>query len=849
MKRALGIVLVMALGLLGAWFCLKRRAADAPEGQSVRQLVRDARDAGQEKRLAAVQALGEMRCEEAVDELVRLLPDTRPEIRMALIAALGRIGSAKAAVPLEVLLGEEEWQVRKAAVEALSDIRAAVSVPALGAALQDEHPAVVMAAAAALSRMGEPALRALADAVEGPAAAKRKAELAAARPAPAVAADNAAGRAKPEAKPEARAAGEALAQQLEELRSRHGRVSQAVAYALGRMAEPEAPALLRRMLSDPAPLTRLAAAEALCARPDPRAAESLAPLLKDPDAEVRQGLARALSRLGEAAVPLFLELASEEQKSIRFSAVKFLSATKDPRSLPVLFAAQDDADKGIREMAAAAVAQIPKQQLVALAAQSLREHRSSVRNRALELLAEAKDPASADALAAVLDDKDAALRTTAAEILQSLGDPRGVEAVARMLADPDADRRRLAAELLAGWGDARGADTLLQIVLSTPRHVPEPVINPKTGKPLRPPVSIEAKRTAQTMRLLGRLGDKRVADYAVACLKEGVPGLEDGACEIVARLRDPRAYDLLAAFVVREGIGSQSAVNALGVLGDPRAVGVLADLHRSVDSPEPVVQKNSAGVRVESEGVYRLAHNWLRKSIVEALERIGGDGAVAALIGILDLTPPQNVQHMETLCGAMSALADPQFVKPLIRMLLHDCPEPPEAAMRVLKKMGIKAIPVLIAELKDPSVARHTAISTALAELGAPAVAPLLAALEDPDPMVRHGAAWALGQMGEQRAVEPLLGMLSDGNAEARASAAWALGRLKAARAVEPIVRLASDTQAVARAAAAEALGRLADHRATTPLETLAQDKDPRVAKAASQALRELAGQGAAAHE
>jgi len=167
MKRALSIVVVVGLGALAVWTFVVRPANRTPETRATAALIRDARDAGLEKRLAAVQALGEMRCEEAVDDLVLLLPDSRPEIRMALIAALGRIGSAKAAIPLEVLLEEDEWQVRRAAVEAIGDICTEASVPALGRALEDAHPAVAMAAAAALSRLGEPALKVLRAAVEG----------------------------------------------------------------------------------------------------------------------------------------------------------------------------------------------------------------------------------------------------------------------------------------------------------------------------------------------------------------------------------------------------------------------------------------------------------------------------------------------------------------------------------------------------------------------------------------------------------------------------------------------------------------------------------------------------------
>jgi HEAT repeat protein len=88
MKRAVTIAVVIGLGLLGAWFCLKRRAAGAPEAQSVRQLVRDARDAGQEKRLAAVQALGQLADRRATTPLETLAQDKDPRVAQTARQAL-----------------------------------------------------------------------------------------------------------------------------------------------------------------------------------------------------------------------------------------------------------------------------------------------------------------------------------------------------------------------------------------------------------------------------------------------------------------------------------------------------------------------------------------------------------------------------------------------------------------------------------------------------------------------------------------------------------------------------------------------------------------------------------------
>jgi len=347
----------------------------------------------------------------------------------------------------------------------------------------------------------------------------------------------------------------------------------------------------------------------------------------------------------------------------------------------------------------------------------------------------------------------------------------------------------------------------------------------------------------EAMRCLGKLGDKRVAEHAMACMN--VPALSGAACEALGQLKDPRAYDLLVPRLKGERIANLDIVNALGALGDRRAIPLLLGQFMQLNGQ--VDQTGAAGTNLATKAdVYRQSHNWMRKAIVESIARIGGDEAVTSLIRIMAITPSQNIQLLEFLCEVIGEMGDPQFIKPLSALLVHDCPEPPVAAMQALRKMQGKAIPVLITELRDSGAARHSAIAMALADLGAPAADPLLEALKDRDAATRHGAAWALGQMREPRALDPLLGLLADTNDDARAGAAWALGQLGNQRALEPLVQLAGQTQAVSRAAAAEALGLLGDARGVTTLEKLTQDADPRVARAARLALQGLNGSGRA---
>jgi len=83
--------------------------------------------------------------------------------------------------------------------------------------------------------------------------------------------------------------------------------------------------------------------------------------------------------------------------------------------------------------------------------------------------------------------------------------------------------------------------------------------------------------------------------------------------------------------------------------------------------------------------------------------------------------------------------------------------------------------------------------AAALLRIGAPAVEPLIQALKDKDPVIRFGAADALGGIGDRRAVGPLIEALNDEDDAVRAWAALGLGKIGDERAVEPLTEALKD--------------------------------------------------------
>lgn len=123
-------------------------------------------------------------------------------------------------------------------------------------------------------------------------------------------------------------------------------------------------------------------------------------------------------------------------------------------------------------------------------------------------------------------------------------------------------------------------------------------------------------------------------------------------------------------------------------------------------------------------------------------------------------------------------------------------------------------------------------------------------ALADPAAKIRAEAAESLGLLGHVESVPPLLPLLDDPEAAVRRAAVGALGQLGDLAAVEPLLayveRRPDDAVPLD---ALWALGALGDPRAMPVLSGLREDPDPYVAFHAGRALREIgdkASQGAA---
>jgi len=148
----------------------------------------------------------------------------------------------------------------------------------------------------------------------------------------------------------------------------------------------------------------------------------------------------------------------------------------------------------------------------------------------------------------------------------------------------------------------------------------------------------------------------------------------------------------------------------------------------------------------------------------------------------------------------------------------------------------------LLAKLKDGSAPARFTAANKLGKLGdRKAVLPLIAALDDEDDKVLDNVIFALGELGDARAVPHLVRVLGRNKSErARKSAAKALGMLGSRDAVDALIAALKDTDFKVRKSAARSLGQIGDRKAVPALKSAMNDPDYTVVKYVEDALDRL---------
>jgi HEAT repeat protein len=287
-----------------------------------------------------------------------------------------------------------------------------------------------------------------------------------------------------------------------------------------------------------------------------------------------------------------------------------------------------------------------------------------------------------------------------------------------------------------------------------------------------------------------------------------------------------------------------SAAQALGSLGDPRAVEALLQALRSdadagvrkmaawalgeIESPAAVGGLSQA-VRSDSSAEVRTAAAWALGEI-ESAEGVDALGAALR---------DSSVEVRRNAVWALGEIESAEAVEWLVPALRDADLEIRRKATWALGEIeSAAAVPGLSAAMRDSDAEVRATAAWALGEIQSPAgIDALRGGMADSDVEVRRKSAWALGEIQDARAVPALTAALADSDHETRKTAVWALGEIQDPAAIPALRPLLHDPDAEVRKTAIWALLEMDDPAVYDVLVELLQDEDPEVRKQAAHAL------------
>ncbi len=638
----------------GAQILGRRRAAEALPELSL--LVRSDND---NVALAALEAVGRIGGQPAVDLLIEAVESRSFFRAFPAIDLLGRTGDPRAVRPLTALLRNPHYAGE--AARALGRTGQPAAVPPLASLLTKQSDAEVRIGAAALAEIHDRyterfgASSAIEDAlrnIDGAAAGRRLTQ------------------ALVDADASERAClcrvlgwlgGTGAIHALVALLDAEPDAALAAAAALSSLEQYAEPALLQALresgsdrrllllpimgrrstatpdivacLEDPNPNVRALACDALGRVGDPKAVPVLFLRLADPDARVSQGAVAAIQSIGGAEVE---RLASEAARStdmrIRRPALRILAYFGSPSTLGLFLDAMHDPDDRVRDVAANGLAAIDDRR--ALDGLLEASNHASPRTRATAVRALGQAEAAAgihERLLRALSDPDAWVRYYAVQALSRRGDRTAAESIAPLLADPAGHVRVAVVDALARLRGDQSLDALHEALESG---------DPDVARAALVGIGIVRSRASlPRLRRALREGDPATRLVALSALAEYdtaevIPALTVATTDPDDSVR-AAAINLLgvrpgedATLALVELLGNPSvrerATSALSRAAEGRTAGILAALRVASADVAPVLvaalaRMRSADARVGIEDAFGFDNVQARRAVASAL--------------------------------------------------------------------------------------------------------------------------------------------------------------------------------------------------------------------------------------
>jgi HEAT repeat protein/beta-lactamase regulating signal transducer with metallopeptidase domain len=285
------------------------------------------------------------------------------------------------------------------------------------------------------------------------------------------------------------------------------------------------------------------------------------------------------------------------------------------------------------------------------------------------------------------------------------------------------------------------------------------------------------------------------------------------------------------------GTRSQSADSNGAVV--TALIAALKDTHPDVRRAA-AQSLGSRGDRRAAAGLVDALRDTDVKVRVTAAEALGNLSVPSSIGGLTAATKDPSVEVRRAAFEALLHFEADQVSADVFLPGLHDAnPEIKAGAARALaERKETRAVPELLAMLKDDKAELRQVAIQALANLGdRSAAGPIEGTLKDPSPDVRQTALEALAELEVKTLPPAALDLLRDEREDVRAAAAHLAARAGDRRAVPALRQLLADERSGVRSAAVEALSEIRDEAAIDALVAALKSADPVVRRAAAEAL------------
>jgi len=422
------------------------------------------------------------------------------------------------------------------------------------------------------------------------------------------------------------------------------------------------------------------------------------------------GLMKAVDR--EATDPS--QMVKDAEKAPREKAWNYLGKIGEP-AMPYLLDALRDPSWSVRDGAVEALAIIGKPAVPGLLV-ALRDR--DRRDRAWAALDKIKRPALEPILPLLKMriPKDEGFPVTIASLVGSIDDQRAVPDLLKQIDDTKVPGlRRQVVRSLTSIADKRATLPVLRISREDPQMVLE------------------------CITAFGEFKDPRAVPRLVELLSHYDSDVPPAAVGSLHKIGTASIPALLAAAKDKDVNRRANAVLALGAIGGPQTVPVLM---AAVNAPEPSVRYAAV------IGLGKLTGQDAVRATPLLVARFRDEGKIASAAADSLLSLVQSMPE------AQKSLI-PSILQPLVNAIAAPGNDLTSVyyASRVLARIGERAVPVLLQEMKSPSPWRRKWAALTVGDMAdklaaQKATSGLQALLADPDPDVRWAAGKAMQKMG-----------------------------------------------------------------------------------------------------